>query len=86
MTWTVYILRCADGTLYTGTTNDLERRLALHESGRGAKYTKGRGPFELLHAEPAPARAAAQRREAQIKALSRQEKLALSEKPAPDRP
>ena len=54
MSWTVYILSCADGTLYTGITNDLPRRLAQHEAGRGAKYTRGRGPFSLLYAEPQP--------------------------------
>ena len=51
MDWTVYILRCADGTLYTGITNDLSRRIAEHESGQGAKYTKGRGPFQLVFEE-----------------------------------
>ena len=77
MNWTVYILSCADGALYTGITNDLARRLARHEKGTGAKYLRGRGPFAVLYTEDHPDRAAASRREAAIKALSRAEKLAL---------
>jgi putative endonuclease len=76
--WVVYILRCADDTLYTGITNNLENRLAAHEAGTGAKYTKGRGPFRLCYKEGCADRAAASRRELEIKALSRAEKLALS--------
>ena len=49
--WWVYILRCGDGTLYTGMTDDPERRLAAHRSGHGAKYTRGRGPLELVYSE-----------------------------------
>lgn len=75
--WTVYILRCADGTFYTGITNDLARRLEQHESGKGAKYTKGRGPYEILLAEPHPDKGSALKRELEIKALSREEKLRL---------
>ena len=67
--WIVYILECADGTLYTGITNDLDRRVAAHEAGRGAKYTRGRGPFTLRHAESHPSRGAALKREMTIKAL-----------------
>ena len=78
MAWTVYILRCGDGTLYTGITNDLPRRLAAHRSGKGAKYTRGRGPLALLYAEEQPDRSTASRREAAIKALSRKEKEALA--------
>ena len=78
MAWTVYILRCGDGTLYTGITNDLPRRLAAHRSGKGAKYTRGRGPLALLYAEEQPDRSTASRREAAIKALSREEKEALA--------
>lgn len=63
----VYILRCADGTLYTGWTTDLERRLAEHNGGRGAAYTRGRRPVALVYCEPQPDRASAMRREAQIK-------------------
>ena len=73
----VYILRCGDGTLYTGITNDLPRRLAAHSSGRGAKYTRGRLPVELVWHEGQPDKSAALRRELQIKALSRAEKLRL---------
>lgn len=77
MTWTVYILRCADDTLYTGITNDLPRRLALHESGKGAKYLRGRAPFTLAYTEDYSAKGEALKRELQIKALSRNDKLAL---------
>lgn len=73
----VYILRCADGTLYTGCTNDLERRLKTHNAGKGAKYTRARLPVELVYAEEAPDRSQALRREAAIKALPRSEKLEL---------
>ena len=79
MAYWVYILRCGDGTLYTGSTNDLERRLRAHRAGKGAKYTRGRGPVELAYREAAPDWPAALRREAAIKALSRAEKLALIE-------
>lgn len=79
--WVVYILRCADQTLYTGITNDLAGRLAAHESGKGAKYTRGRGPFEVLYTEAHPARGAALKREAAIKAMDRAAKLALGSGP-----
>ena len=72
-----YILRCRDGTLYTGWTNDLEKRLAAHNAGTGAKYTRARRPVALVHYETFPTRTEAMRREAQIKGLSRTEKLAL---------
>lgn len=75
--YTVYILRCADGTLYTGCTNDLARRLRTHSAGKGAKYTRARLPVELVYSEPALDKSQALRREAAIKALSRSEKLAL---------
>lgn len=77
MSWTVYILRCADGTLYTGITNDLERRVAEHESGQGAKYTKGRGPLQLVYQESCQGRGLASKRETQIKSLNRKAKLLL---------
>ena len=77
MTYWVYILRCADGTLYTGCTNDLSRRLAAHNAGKGAKYTRSRRPVELVYREEVPDKSAALRREAAIKGLSRGEKLAL---------
>ena len=75
--WWVYILRCGDGTLYTGCTNDLPRRLQAHQSGRGAKYTRSRLPVELVYQEAVPDRSAALRREAAIKRLDRRRKLAL---------
>ncbi len=77
MAYGVYILRCGDGSLYTGITNDLPRRVAAHNSGKGAKYTRGRGPVEPVYWEEQPDRPAALRRERAVKALSRAEKLAL---------
>lgn len=77
MDWTVYILRCGDGTLYTGVTCDLPRRLAAHQSGKGAKYTRSRPPVELVYREAAADKSAALRREAAIKRLDRRKKLAL---------
>lgn len=73
----VYMLRCKDGSLYTGWTNDLEHRLAMHSSGRGAKYTRGRGPLELVYTEELPDKEAALRRECAIKKMRREQKLAL---------
>ncbi len=73
----VYMLRCKDGSLYTGWTNDLEHRLAMHNSRRGAKYTRGRGPLELVYSEELPDKEAALRRECAIKKLRREQKLAL---------
>ena len=73
----VYMLRCKDGSLYTGWTNDLQHRLAMHNSGRGAKYTRGRGPLELVYSEELPDKEAALRRECAIKKLRREQKLAL---------
>lgn len=73
----VYMLHCKDGSLYTGWTNDLEHRLAMHNSGRGAKYTRGRGPLELVYSEELPDKEAALRRECAIKKLRREQKLAL---------
>jgi putative endonuclease len=77
--WFVYILCCADGTLYTGITTDLERRLREHNAGRsvGARYTRARRPVTLVHAETVASRAEAARREAAIKRLDRQSKQAL---------
>lgn len=77
MGWVVYILECADGTFYTGITNNLERRLAAHEAGTGAKYTKGRGPFSLVFREDYADRSDASKRERIIKKMSREEKKAL---------
>ena len=75
--WTVYILRCTDGTLYTGIAPDVEKRLQKHNEGKGAKYTRGRTPVELVYREEHPNRAEASKREYQIKQLSRAEKLEL---------
>ena len=77
MTWQLYILRCGDGTLYTGITDDIPRRLAAHRAGKGAKYTRGRGPLELVYREECPDKSAALQRERAVKSLSRAEKLAL---------
>ena len=79
-TWYLYILRCADGSLYTGITTDVERRLEEHRSGKGAKYTRGRGPLEIVYREELPDHSAALKREHEIKAMSRQEKEKLIEK------
>ena len=75
--WSVYILRCADGTLYTGIAPDVEKRVQKHNEGKGAKYTRGRTPVELVYREDHPNRAEASKREYQIKQLSRAEKLEL---------
>ena len=79
MSWYVYMLQCGDGTLYTGITDDVEKRLSAHRTGKGAKYTRGRGPLELVHTEEMPDKSAALRREIAIKKMSRQEKLKLLE-------
>lgn len=71
------MLECGDGTLYTGWTSDLPRRLRAHRTGRGAKYTRGRGPLTLAYTQCLDTKGEALRREAQLKALSRAEKLAL---------
>jgi putative endonuclease len=71
------MLRCRDGTLYTGATNNLERRVAVHGRGRGAAYTRARLPVMLVWSEPAADRSTALRREAALKRLSRAEKLLL---------
>ena len=81
MAWYVYMLRWGGGTLYTGITDDVERRLAAHRSGKGAKYTRGRGPLELVYTEEQPDKSAALRREVQIKKLRREQKEALIAKP-----
>ena len=68
-TWYLYILRCADGSLYTGITTDVERRLEEHLSGKGAKYTRGRGPLELVYTEECGTHSLALKRELAIKAM-----------------
>ena len=79
----VYLLRCADGSLYTGWSSDLERRLQSHRSGRASRYTASRLPVELALALPMGDRSAARREEARIKALDRAAKLALIEEARP---
>ena len=75
--WVVYILECKDGSLYTGITDRLERRLAAHRSGKGAKYTRGRGPLHLRYLEECTDHSAALKREAEIKKLTKTEKREL---------
>ena len=76
----VYLLRCADGTIYTGWTFDVARRVREHQQGRGARYTRARRPVELIYHERLPSRRAAMRREVQVKRMSRKRKLALAER------
>lgn len=75
----VYVLECGDGTYYTGYTNRLEERIEAHENGNGAKYTRGRGPVELIHRESYETKSEAMSREHQIKSLAREEKEELIE-------
>ena len=79
-TWKLYILRCCDGSLYTGITTDLEKRIAAHSAGKGAKYTRGRGPLELVCVEDCGDHSAALKRELEIKGLPREEKLKIINK------
>ena len=72
--WYLYILRCKDNTLYTGITTDVARRLDVHRSGKGAKYTRGRCPLELVYQESCGNHSDALRRELEIKAMSRKQK------------
>ena len=81
----VYVLSCADGTYYTGYTTDVDRRVAEHDAGEGAKYTRGRTPVDLVHVEDYESRSAAMSREAEIKQLSRAEKEALVGSESADR-
>lgn len=78
MPWCVYMLRCADGSLYTGISTDIKRRLAEHNAGRGAKFTRGRIPVSLVYEERCGGQGQALRREAAIRRLKRTQKLALS--------
>lgn len=73
----VYVLECADGTYYTGYTTDVDRRVAEHDAGDGARYTRGRTPVTLVHAEEYPTRSAAMQREHEIKSLDRAAKERL---------
>ncbi len=77
MSWVCYILQCSDGTLYTGITNDLEKRLAAHNAGTAAKYTRARGPVAPVFVEACTDKSAALKREMEIKGLTRAGKLAL---------
>lgn len=73
----VYMLRCKDGSLYTGWTNNIERRLAMHQQGKGAKYTRGRRPVELVYSEEVQDKETALKRECEIKKFSKQQKTLL---------
>lgn len=84
--YVVYILRCADGSLYTGYTRDLQTRLKQHEQGRGAKYTRGRAPLSLVYEERFSSQSAAMSREARIKQMNREQKLALIDRKAANKP
>ena len=75
--WYLYILRCKDNTLYTGSTTDVEKRLEAHRSGKGAKYTRGRSPLELVYRESCGSHSDALKREHQVKMLTREEKQNL---------
>ena len=73
--WFVYILECSDGTLYTGITNDLDKRIVAHNAGKGAKYTKGRGPVKLRYCFMHSSKSSASKREAEIKKWPKEEKI-----------
>lgn len=77
MKWYLYILRCKDNTLYTGIAVDVEARLEMHRSGKGAKYTRGRGPLELVYTEECGSHSEALKREIAVKRLTRQKKEEL---------
>ena len=72
--WLVYLVRCCDGSLYTGITNDLPRRLKVHAAGKASRYTRSRLPVTLAYTEPQPSHSASLKREAAIKKLSREQK------------
>lgn len=75
--WYLYILRCGDGTLYTGITTDVEARLSVHRSGKGAKYTRGRRPLELVYREQCEDHSHALKRELAVKSMTKEEKKKL---------
>ena len=75
--WYLYILRCGDGTLYTGIATDVQKRLEMHRSGKGAKYTRGRGPLELVHSEECENHSQALKRECEVKKLTKEQKQQL---------
>ncbi len=76
--WTVYILQCGDGSLYTGITTNMERRLQEHTDGKGAKYTRGRAPLKVIYTEIHPSKSTAAQREYHIKSLDRAAKLKIA--------
>lgn len=78
--WLLYILRCGDGSLYTGIAVDVQARLEMHRSGKGAKYTRGRGPLELVYTEVCGTHSDALKRELEVKALPTAEKRRLFER------
>src|SRR5436190_3298274 len=78
--WFVYLVRCADGSLYTGIAKDVTRRCQLHNDGTASRYTRSRLPVELVYHEAQPDRSSALRREAAIKAMDRREKLAMAQR------
>ena len=80
LSWIVYILECSDKTLYTGITNDLESRLVKHRNGTGAKYTRGRAPYKVVHTELHRTKGQALKRELEIKSFSRDQKLRVIKK------
>ena len=75
--WYLYILRCGDGTLYTGITTDVEKRLEVHRAGKGAKYTRGRAPLELVYREECGSHSNALKRELAVKKLTREQKESM---------
>ena len=77
-TWYLYILRCGDDTLYTGITTDVQRRLADHRAGKGAKYTRGRTPLELVYEEKCGTHSGALKREIVVKSMPKKEKMELA--------
>ena len=82
--WYLYMLRCGDGSLYTGITTDVEKRLEAHRAGKGAKYTRGRAPLELVYREECGDHSAALKRELEIKRLPREEKFKIIQTPQND--
>ena len=75
--WQLYLLRCGDGTLYTGIALDAQKRLLAHQKGKGAKYTRGRGPLKLVYTETCTNHSDALKRELEVKAMTREQKEAL---------
>jgi putative endonuclease len=75
MSWILYILECADGSLYTGISNDLDKRIKAHNDGVGAKYTRGRGPVKLMASKPFENRSEASKAESLVKKLAKNDKL-----------